>query len=1002
MRVIQTILLALFAMLVPATAWSQNIPDSKGTDFWFALMPNFHNSYDVLDNNEVLRLQHEVYIFISAETPTSGRITLRDEFGQERVEVFTITDPAVVYEFRTFVKPYELRGWNRSGTIDYIGMQTEKVSEQSIHIQSGNEITVYVANQAVLTSEAFLVLPTDALAEDYVVASYTSDIVWISPLTREPTNQSTPSQFCVVATEDGTEVVISPSAATFLSPNLETQRVQLNRGQVYMLQVDPRVNRYADLTGSVVRANKPVAVFGGHMRATLPIEDKATLGSRDCLIEQMNPVRTWGRSAFIFPFAVSSTEVTTSNSRYRVISAFDSTDVYVNDELVATLDANTFYEGELTEAAEVRTSQPVMVAMLKKTAGPGSTQAVRVGDPFMMLVPPAEQFMNAYRFVSMQAYEYSISGGIPTKVAKVYIEQYLNVVIRQTGIASLQLDGTLVDASLFQPLSNTGYYWAQISVADGIHSISSDENFGIYVYGYGVANSYGYIGGMAFRPLDIRPPSISGNEKCGQFLGTITDSVIGDTRIRFARILPGSEVNVSAGLVPFTPPSPMVQFTASLIDPYADGSFAVEATDDARQVASEVFMLPGYTIAVTSRLSNPEPVDVVTLSAIQKYTCDTLVIENYGTYPRSIANIYTALGSVIQEPIPPLTLQPGDSALLVICSVFDVPGVYNDTVYIGDDCSPRPIANLVHDVRADEEAPYGRRTNEPCSTEYIVDVSDDRMFDYGILLSSIREDLLVNCTVQLQTTTVPVHQYSVNVLDPLYDAIYAFEAVDSAGNRSVIVDTIAGFTLSVDGASGYYSEKLLEPATVGSTVCDTVWLGNYGLFPQTIRSVFIRGNTVFSTPQHQFPIVIQPGSRSPMLVCYEAVIAGLDPDIDTVDFGDECLIKQLRLWNTATPVQYAGISRCNLPITATVTSARSGLIVAPMPASDVLLFRLDSPVENMQIRIIDMQGSVVHSATWHGTPAQDFSCDVANVPAGTYVLSVQHTGDIHTTLIVLQ
>ena len=43
---------------------------------------------------------------------------------------------------------------------------------------------------------------------------------------------------------------------------------------------------------------------------------------------------------------------------------------------------------------------------------------------------------------------------------------------------------------------------------------SADEPIGIYIYGYGEANSYGYVGGTGCQSIDFNPPNIIAADEC--------------------------------------------------------------------------------------------------------------------------------------------------------------------------------------------------------------------------------------------------------------------------------------------------------------------------------------------------------------------------------------------------------------------------------------------------------------------------------------------------------
>jgi len=65
--------------------------------------------------------------------------------------------------------------------------------------------------------------------------------------------------------------------------------------------------------------------------------------------------------------------------------------------------------------------------------------------------------------------------------------------------ASLTLDGAPTPAAVQIPGTTLGYVHA--AVTNGRHTAVCDTTFGIIVYGYGPAESYGYTGGMAFERL---------------------------------------------------------------------------------------------------------------------------------------------------------------------------------------------------------------------------------------------------------------------------------------------------------------------------------------------------------------------------------------------------------------------------------------------------------------------------------------------------------------------
>ena len=470
------------------TAPAQLAIDSKGTDFWLTFMPNFHQAanYDSL------------YIFIAASTPTQGEITYRNRQGANFQQNFSITDTNQIYKFNIAWPGFELEGFNRSGLF-INNSQNETIANQSFHITSENEVTVYALSQAIKTSDAFLTLPTDALGTNYYVMSYSSDgtIVGKSSIS----TQSTPSQCAVVATDSNTVIHIIPSVPTVIG-GIEPRDITLQKGEVYLLQaaITP-VNLRGDLTGTNITSNKPIAVFSGHQRSKIPLQNAVDLTSRDFLCEEIPPVTTWGKNYFITPYPQPSLVAKIGSDIYRVLASEDNTILFLNGSAITKLNKGQFYEAPLTQAGFISASSPILVAQFKKTSLDGASlnTAEIPSDPFMMIIPPREQYLKQYRCTNAQVRE-------PVSFTITYTEQYMTVIVRKSALDSVKIDGVKIEPFRVEDIPFAPsldlcipYVYAWIRVADGVHSLEASVPFGLLVYGYGTANSYGYVGGMALN-----------------------------------------------------------------------------------------------------------------------------------------------------------------------------------------------------------------------------------------------------------------------------------------------------------------------------------------------------------------------------------------------------------------------------------------------------------------------------------------------------------------------
>ena len=307
-EIIFSIILILFFIGNSELKAQENF-DSKGKDFWLTFLPNYHNNK--FSSQTKKKFGDSLYIFITSETTTIGKIEYTNNKNQNLTHNFTITNPEEVYTFKVSFYDIELVGQNDSGNEDPFQDQSQTVVKQAFHITSEDDITVYALNQAVTTSDAFLVLPTDVLGKNYFVMAYNSDgsnflqkFSW------------TPSQFGIVAVEDNTEVQIIPSSPTHKS-QMNVQNIKLNRGETYFVQsLITENDPFNDLTGTEIISSNPIAVFSGHQRAKIPYDLVGESFSRDCLIEQLPPVKVWGKNALLVPYAQPS-QVTPQGNFYK-------------------------------------------------------------------------------------------------------------------------------------------------------------------------------------------------------------------------------------------------------------------------------------------------------------------------------------------------------------------------------------------------------------------------------------------------------------------------------------------------------------------------------------------------------------------------------------------------------------------------------------------------------------------------------------------------------------
>jgi hypothetical protein len=670
-----SIVLSLIFTTIPL--FSQTI-DSRGKDFWITFLPNYHNYK--YHSNQLFRLSDSIYIFIASDKPTRGKIEYFDVLGNPYTVNFTINNPDELYIFKVPFNDYELLGFNDMAT-EWRQNMDEIPVKLSFHVTSEDYINVYAHSQGNKSSDAFLVLPTQSLGKDYIVLAYKSDGYFLSAGGR------TPSEFAIVATEDSTVVNIEPSTPTYANGSVQ-QTVTLNKGEVYLVQADIEANPIADLTGTIVSANKPIALFGGHQRATVPVEKfiGATSPSRDFLCEQIPPVKAWGKSAYLVPFPQPAQITRTGTDIFRVLAANDNTIVYLNGIQLTTLNRGQYYEGALQTAGTITATGPILVAQYKKTSNDGG--ATYISDPFMMIIPPEEQFIENCKLINIQAYEIQDN----LQFTKVYQEHYITLVVPSDALTQTRIDGNLVPPSQFISIPNSNYYYVHFKVNEGKHSVNSSKPIGVYAYGYGPANSYGYIGGMYFKGRDWTPPKlVLDSSYCFKVFYKFTETDELDTWIDSLYVENARNVDFTTN---FEKGKKEVTVEFNLVNPFEDGYFSLSVIDSAQNrttINKDIF---GFTLKHPSGSANRYQIVQVNASQGVPLTV-ALPIQNYGKSNVSISKI------LINNPILtyygnlPRTIN--SETIDTLYFVLNEMPTSSDTIYIqiGNECIESNFVALI-------------------------------------------------------------------------------------------------------------------------------------------------------------------------------------------------------------------------------------------------------------------------------------------------------------------
>lgn len=255
----------------------------------------------------------------------------------------------------------------------------EQTVVRGVWLRSDRPVHVFTGNYRDRHSDGTSVLPAQALGTRYVTAGYN----W----------SDAHEHFTVLATEDATEVTITPRAFTSTGrPDQRPFTVTLDRGQVYYVKAFV-AGAGGSLTGSRIDATKPVAVFSGAESGWIPETNDPNIGFLNPSADQMIPLRWLGTEYVAVPFRSRR-----GGDTYRIVATEDQTRVTrsgMAPVLLAT--AGEWIEGNLSEVLHITADHPVLVAQYANSATWDDPDN-EYGDGSMCMLVPADRHMRCHYF----------------------------------------------------------------------------------------------------------------------------------------------------------------------------------------------------------------------------------------------------------------------------------------------------------------------------------------------------------------------------------------------------------------------------------------------------------------------------------------------------------------------------------------------------------------------------------------------------------------------------
>ncbi|MEJ7779082.1 MAG: PKD domain-containing protein [Daejeonella sp.] len=440
-------------LLSPVKA--QNV-SNEGTEFW-AVFPSHVPA--TLQNN--FRPLANYSIFITGKQASSGVVTV-GTFSQR----FNLAQANTVITVQI----------PRSAAYIDNAESNRVLSNKAIKVQvdpGKPKVVVYGHIFAGARSAASLILPKEALGQQYFSMNYTSG----------NTTDGGLNHIVLVATEPDTRIFLKRNGADLIAGGVFLPKT----GDVYEYLSN------LDLTGVSVSVDpetsacKKFAMFSGTTNSSITASS-GCFGdvSSDPLYQQNYPVESWGKTYGFIPFSSKSpsgSNVRTQGNYIRVVAKQNSTPVQFNGILVATLNAGQYYQTPrpTNEPTFITSSKSIAVAQYSLTqscAGGG------VSDPDMVILNPVEYNIKNITVYSSDKEDIS--------------QNYVNVLIKTSAAASFRINGAVPRGTFTVLRSAPEYSYLQLNLnqyATQIFNLSASDGFNAIAYGFGDVESYAYSAG---------------------------------------------------------------------------------------------------------------------------------------------------------------------------------------------------------------------------------------------------------------------------------------------------------------------------------------------------------------------------------------------------------------------------------------------------------------------------------------------------------------------------
>ena len=310
------------------------------------------------------------------------------------------------------------------------------------------------------------------------------------------------SAIVIVTTEENTilEVTLTQNVSISEAPDIQEQigSSMIFAGESVTFALPKRMETLylsstEDLTGSRVVSSKPIAFISGHECGAIP----NNLFYCDQLMEQFPPTSTWGKTfitaSFFTRLQFDSFRVLASRDNTQITRSCNNSDI---EEFFLNAGESQTFEVSSPASCYYEATEPVLLVQFSVAS---RVDDVFRSDPFMVIIPPIEQYRSMYNIRTFNSSNEQLPG-----------IDYINILLpgRFDDSEILFDNELLANQAIYSVLCPNSEeicaHTVQFPISPTTHVLSHsnpDAVINAVVYWFAFRVGLGYFAGMTQRPV---------------------------------------------------------------------------------------------------------------------------------------------------------------------------------------------------------------------------------------------------------------------------------------------------------------------------------------------------------------------------------------------------------------------------------------------------------------------------------------------------------------------